>query len=257
MRHLCSNYFCFRSIELRPNALFSPLDKSGPPIVSRTLHSGLATSFGETGVSPVNPTERTAFTCSPARKRYLYRGAGHKRRPVDAALEFIVRRKDMFERKRKLRRPMGVEMRDPLSRFVNSRQMSRRNPPQREIAALELFEPLFAMTQKLCMRRAIHVMLERFHRIPDRHVDQNRIVVLVRPQVSCIALGRLQTPHETRTALCERVDLIQSRHETRHARIVRRIAHAADVHFRNVVCRHGVPPPVTADTSTRSAVVFR
>src|SRR5262249_35285725 len=121
--------------------------------------------------------------------------------------------------------------------FVNAWNVAYGHPPQSKVSGGKFFKPVVALPQQFCMNCAIHVVLKRFHRLPYRHVDEDAIVI-VRAKISGVALGGLQAPHETRTAIGEGIDLIQPGDEASHDGIVERSLHASDVDLSNMKLRH-------------------
>ena len=128
-------------------------------------------------------------------------------------------------------------MRQALLRFVDTRNVVARNPPERQIGTAEMLEPFPAIAEQLGVRRAIHVRFQRVDRLPDREIEQNAIVV-IRPKIRRIPRVGLQPPHKSRTVVCERVDLIQPRDKSGHDRIIERRVHPRDVDLCDVVIRH-------------------
>src|SRR5215472_12699163 len=105
----------------------------------------------------------------------LHRRTRHKRAPVYTSLEILVRRKNVLEGEDELCRPMCVEIRQPLARLVDARNMPRRHPPQGGIRPFELLEPLMPMPQQFRMHRVVDVMLQRLHCLPHRHIEQDAV----------------------------------------------------------------------------------
>src|SRR5262249_31712748 len=90
----------------------------------------------------------------------------------------------------------------------------------------------------LGVRGAVDVVLQRLHTLPDRHIDEDAVVV-ERAQVRRVALRSLQAPDESAAAVGQRVDLLEARHESGHDRRVERRLPPSHVHLRDVMLPHG------------------
>src|SRR5204863_4290385 len=103
-------------------------------------------------------------------------------------------------------------MLEALPRLGNSRNGSGGDPPESEDWPFDWLEPLFPIAKRSDVRTAIHELLQRVERFPDRHVDGHALVV-ERPDRCRIALFGLQPPDEPRAAIGERVNRIELRAE--------------------------------------------
>src|SRR5205085_11544171 len=180
---------------------------------------------------PRDPSSSPSVLLSRARRTRL------EHRPVEALDVSLVRRENIFEIERELRWPVLFEMCKTLLRFVNARHMSWRNPPESQVGAAELLEPVAALSQQLRMCSLVDVRAKRFDALPDRKIEQNAIVV-VRTQVRRIPRLGLQSPNESRTPIGESVDLLEPFDEAGHDGILERGPHPADVDLGDVVLRH-------------------
>src|SRR5439155_21946194 len=106
--------------------------------------------------------------------------------PVNPLLEFFVRLKGLLESERELRWTMLIEICQAFRCLVNARNMASGNPPQRGINARKLLEPLLPLPKQLSMSGMVNVASERFNRFPNRHIDQDPIVVRIRPKIGCV-----------------------------------------------------------------------
>jgi hypothetical protein len=132
---------------------------------------------------------------------------------------------------------MRIQVRKALFGFVDARSVTSRHPPQPGISAREGLEPLMSLPKQFHMRRAVNVVIQRFDGLPNRHVEQDSIVV-VGPQVCSVSPGSTETPNEARAAIGESVDLVDPGGESRHQRVVQRSLHSSNVYLCDVVLRH-------------------
>src|SRR5262249_50403147 len=114
-----------------------------------------------------------------------------------------------------------VEIRKPLLRLVNRWPVTGGEPPQREGRTLKLGEPLVSVPQDLDVRAAVHVFPQMLETLPHRQIEEEPIIV-VRSQIRGVPFARLQAPHETRTLVGQRVDLVKTGYEARHDRAFKR-----------------------------------
>src|SRR5918992_5051255 len=113
-------------------------------------------------------------------------------------------------------------------RFCDGWNVSGGNPPEHQDGPLEALEPLLSVTQHADVTALVHELLERFERLPHRHVDRYALV-LVRPDRRRVAIFGLESPHESRSLVGECVDRIELRPKTFHARVVERRPEPANV----------------------------
>ena len=62
--------------------------------------------------------------------------------------------------------------------------------------------------------------------LPHRQIEEDPIIV-VRSQIRGVPFARLQAPHEARTPVGQRVDLVKTGHEASHDRAFERSFHSA------------------------------
>jgi hypothetical protein len=70
------------------------------------------------------------------------------------------------------------------------------------------------------MSRAVDVILRRLDRLPNGHMEEDTIVVRIRPKIGGVPFVRLKPPNEARTLMSKRVEFIQPVHEAGHDGIV-------------------------------------
>src|SRR5689334_13399611 len=148
---------------------------------------------------------------------------------------------------------MLLQMTKAVESFGDSRDVSGRNPPQNLDRALDRFEPLLSVAKRTGVSASVDELLQRLERFPHGHVDRHAFV-RKRPDRHGIAVVGLEPPHESRTAIGERVDRAQLRAETFHHRIVDRGAEAADVHLRQMETRHHLSFRAASDARARQYV---
>src|SRR5436305_364723 len=128
-------------------------------------------------------------------------------------------------------------MREPLLRFLDRRNVSRRHPPQRQERAVELLEPRAPSLDQFRVSGAIDVTLQRLDVLPDREVEEDPVVV-VRTEIRGVARFGLQPPDEAVTAVGQGVDLGETRDEPFHDWRIERCLHSGDIDLRKLVLRH-------------------
>src|SRR5206468_1801931 len=111
------------------------------------------------------------------------------------------------------------------------------DPPESEDWPFDWLEPLFPIAKRSDVCAAIHELLQRVERLPDRQVDGHALV-LERPDRRGVAVFGLKAPDESRAAVGQRIDGIELRPEAFHDRIVDRRAKAADVNLGEMEARH-------------------
>src|SRR5580704_4128920 len=109
-----------------------------------------------------------------------------------------------------------------------------------------------SLAEQLGVHGAIDVILQRFDRLPHRHVQENTVVVWVRPEVSGVACISLQAPDEAGSAVSERVDFLEPIHEAGHDRAVEWSFDTADVDLREMVLAHDVTPDLAGPGETKN-----
>jgi hypothetical protein len=92
--------------------------------------------------------------------------------------------------------------------------------------------------QGLDMMALIDKLLQYLEGLPDGHVDRHEVVTLIRPDRRGVAILGLQSPHKARTVIGEGVDGVELSAEAFHDRRLERSPKAANVHLRQVICRH-------------------
>ena len=137
---------------------------------------------------------------------------------------------------------MLFQISNALFRFVNAGDVTRWHPPQRNVHAGKLLEPLLPLPEYFGMRRAIDVISERFDRFPDRHIQEYAIVMVVWPKVRCVSFSRLETPYESRAVIGKRVDFVKPAHEPGHCRVIKRSLDSTNVDLSDVVFIHLFSP---------------
>src|SRR5262245_43008239 len=113
-------------------------------------------------------------------------------------------------------------------RLVDTRHITAREPPERQVDAAELLEPFTSLPEQLGVGRFVNVGPKRIHCFPNRKVEKDAIVI-VGTKVSRISCFSLQSPYEPRAAIGERVDLIEALNEPGHDRVLERRSHPGDV----------------------------
>src|SRR5437899_13022052 len=74
-------------------------------------------------------------------------GARFEDRPVEGLEIILVSRKSALEVERELRGPVLLQMGQPLLGFVNARYIASRNPPESQVRAAELLEPVVPLLE--------------------------------------------------------------------------------------------------------------
>ena len=144
-------------------------------------------------------------------------------------------------------RTVRREIFEPLFRLVHRRQMTGRNPPHDEMRSFHLVEPFLAAAVEALVHGLPHVALKRFDAFPHRQIDRH-LRIGERPKIGGVAAVVLQPPDKPLAALGQAVHQIEIVHEIGHARIVGRIAQAADIELREMSdCVHRSHSAATAD----------
>jgi hypothetical protein len=107
---------------------------------------------------------------------------------------------------------MHAQMLDSLANVGRGRDRAGWDPPEREMGLGQSREPLASPPHHLEMMAVVDEAPERLHRLPDRHVDEDSLV-LERPDGGRIPLVGLEPPDETRAAVGQRVDGFQECNE--------------------------------------------
>jgi hypothetical protein len=119
--------------------------------------------------------------------------------------------------------------------------MPGQNPPQCGVHALESFEPLTPAPHYLSVETPENVLSQGLDIRPDGQVDEDAVVVRVRPECCGVSIFGLEAPHEAWGPFRQGVDLFQASDETLHDGIGDRAACSADVHLGEVPlsgCHH-------------------
>src|SRR4051794_9433010 len=82
-----------------------------------------------------------------------------------------------LERERIRRRAVRIEMLQALPGLFDRRCVTERHPPQRQVRSREALEPLTPATEVLDVVAAVGELEQRVDRLPDRHVDDDQVVV--------------------------------------------------------------------------------
>src|SRR5215211_1267886 len=107
------------------------------------------------------------------------------------------RRERALECKGRGRVAMGPEQFQALFCLGYRGNMPGRHPPKYDVRAFHWLEPLAAAAHNGAMRAFVHVRPELLDRLPDRHVDQN-VVVVEWADRGCVSIAGLQAPDEAR-----------------------------------------------------------
>ena len=105
---------------------------------------------------------------------------------------------------------MLLIMFQPLAAFRDGWNVSDGNPPQTIMRFVHFLEPLCAIAKRRDVLRGVNKVLQRFEALPDRHIDDDEWVIVVR-NIGGISRFRLQSPHESRTAIGKGIDGIKLR----------------------------------------------
>src|SRR5262245_13880351 len=138
------------------------------------------------------------------------------------------------------RRPVSLQMIETRHSFLDRRLMARRHPPKRDGHVGQTIEPLTAAPEDVAVRAAIDEVVQRREILPHRKIDDDAVVV-VRPHGRRIALRVLKPPHESGTAVGERVNRRKIGHEVRHDGVVERRFDARNVDLRKMISIHWSP----------------
>src|SRR5688572_7050558 len=152
----------------------------------------------------------------------------------------VRRRKRRTERERVWSRSVLLQVSETLLCLGHGRDLASRNPPQDEDGPLQRLKPLFSCPQRFDVATLVHEMLQRFHRLPYRHVDRHQVVARVRPDGRGVAIFRLQAPDESRAPVRNRVDRIELDAEAFHDVALDRTAKSPDVCLCKMVTQHRV-----------------
>ena len=136
------------------------------------------------------------------------------------------------------RRPVVFEILQPLARFGDRWNVTRGDPPEGQNRPVDLLEPLLSAAKRAYVIASVDELLRRFERFPDRHVDRHEIVAVVRTDGRRVSVLRLESPHETRRPISERVDRIELRAEAFHDWVVDRRPKSPNVHLRQMKLLH-------------------
>src|ERR1700722_7948158 len=139
-----------------------------------------------------------------------------------------LRGRNALPAERAVARTVSRQIFEPLLRFVEGRQMARRNPPHHGMRSFVFTEPFLASAIKALVHGLINETFERFGAFPYRQIDRH-LRIGKRPEIGGVAAVVLQTPDKTLAALGEHIDQVEIVHEVGHARIVGRVAEAADI----------------------------
>src|SRR5688572_14156200 len=199
--------------------------------------SSLATSHSRFNAS-------NAATCSEWSVVIVTRPDSSGTSPTELRIQFwnlaqraIRRWKWLPEREGQRRGTMHLEVLETFQRFNDRGNVAGGNPPEDQDGTLDGLEPLLPVAQALDVITAVHELLERLERIPDRHVDGHPVVGEW-PDRDRVAVFGLQSPDEARTAVGERIDRIELRPEPVHDRIVDGRAKSPDIRLRQLKTAH-------------------
>src|SRR5262249_54524265 len=110
----------------------------------------------------------------------------------------------------------------------------RLDPPKNQCGPGMRLEPLPSAAEHGDVLAAIDVLVEGLDRFPNRHVEQDPLVV-ERANAGGIAIVSLEAPDEAGAPVGQRIDAVELRHETSHERIVESRSHAGDVGLSEVM----------------------
>jgi hypothetical protein len=133
------------------------------------------------------------------------------------------------------RRSVRPQIFETFDAFCDGWKRSHRYPPQGNDDISHALEPLPPPTEVPGVIRPIDIVAERLDRLPDRHVDEDR-VVLVRPDRGGVPVLGHQTPDKSGTLLRQRIDLVEGRHEFGDDRVIGRCPQAPDIDLGKVEC---------------------
>ena len=94
--------------------------------------------------------------------------------------------------------PFSLEVGDAFFGFVDAGTMALRDPPECRVGAGEFVEPVVALAEEFGVHRVVDVVLQSCDIFPDRHVEQNAIVVAVGAEVGGVAFAGLQARRKAR-----------------------------------------------------------
>src|ERR1700730_18338180 len=168
-----------------------------------------------------------------------------------------LRRRDALPTERVVRGAMDREVFQALFRLFHRGYVAGVDPPHRDVRALHLGEPLLTLAVEALVHGLPHKALERLDAFPHRQVH-GHVRIRERPDGGRVVALVLEAPHEPGRTLGDAVDEVEVVHEAGHARIVGRIAQAADVE-RSEMLRFGhYPlPPQRHATNTSNAPVIK
>lgn len=155
--------------------------------------------------------------------------------PFDpAALGGDWSREALLERERVRRRSVRSQVVEPFLRLFDRRLVPSRNPPENEVRFGRRLEPLASAAIHLGMPATVRILEQRLRVLPDREVDEDQRIT-AHANRGRVALRRLVTPDEPRTAVAELVHPVERGDEVGDQRVVERCHHARDVVLRQVV----------------------
>jgi len=104
-------------------------------------------------------------------------------------------------------------------------------PPERHIIGLESFEPLLPLAHDIRVMGSVDKGFEGFHGFPNRHIDEDRIVIVWANGGSISFLG-FQPPNKAGAGISQGVDGLKLSDEPGHESVGHGRADAADIKLR-------------------------
>ena len=103
-----------------------------------------------------------------------------------------------------------------------------RYPPEHDEISVEPFEPFLPLAHDLGMVRPVNELFERFYGFPNRHVDEDRIVI-VRTNGSGVAGFGLEAPNKTGSGIGKCINGFELGYKAGHERVGHRGTDTTDI----------------------------
>src|SRR5215470_11349583 len=148
--------------------------------------------------------------------------------------------KKLLEPERICRRAMQLVVLEPFTAFRYLGNVARGNPPEAIMRLVHFLEPFGAVSKNKQMLRAVHKLAEILDRLPNRHVGDDKGIVIV-GDVGGVAGFRLEAPNKARRRFSNRINPIELGHEVGDARIIDRSDQTSNVDLREMVVHETLP----------------